>query len=374
MNFPATVMSAMRDAGTIPPPQGLDVAGAVAPTTPDQAAAVLRVCAAEGLTVGFWGSGSRREVGGVRAYDIGLVSSGMSGVIDWQADDLTIVVESGMTVGSLEQLLATKGQTSLLPAADPNRTVGGVIAEGASGYSRLKYGPTRDRVLEATIVTGYGQVVRGGGRLVKNVTGYDLPRLVTGSMGSLGFITSVCLKLWPIARTRVVGRVSDPREALRALHRPVAVLETEFGSFATIEGSLPDIRSQAADAGATIDEELSWPVPMKSPVVVSVRVPARFVNEAQSLVVAAGADRWVAQHGVGIIDAGFGTLSLAEFDAVRETAENHGGAAVIARRGTALAGVDPWGVLPSAFEIQARMKTLFDPGGVCNPGKLPGGL
>ncbi len=374
MNFSASVMSALREAGSVPVPAGLEVAGAAAPSTPQQAASLIRECAAERLTVGFWGSGSRREVGGNRPYDIGMLSSQMAEVVDWQADDLTIVVGSGMTVGSLERLLATEGQTSLLPTVDPNRTIGGLVAEGASGYSRLKYGPTRDRVLETTIVTGYGKVVRGGGRLVKNVTGYDLPRLVTGSLGSLGFVTSVCLKLWPVARTNAVGRVHDAQEALGLLYRPAAVLETDAGNFVTFEGSLSDVRSQAASVEATLEEMPGWPAPLISSVMLSIRVPPRVIGDVRDRVVEAGADRWIAQHGVGIIDAGFDTLSIDKFKALRAEVEEMGGAAVVIRSGRQLQGVDSWGALPSTLGIQNRLKALFDPAGVCNPGKLPGGL
>ena len=374
MNFPASVMSVLRDAEPVPPPGGLEVAGAVAPHSPDQAAALISACAAEGLTIGFWGSGSRREIGGVRPYDIGLLSSHMTDVVDWQVDDLTIVVGSGMTVGALEGLLATERQTSLLQSSDPNRTVGGLIAEGASGYARLKYGPTRDRVLETTIVTGYGKVVRGGGRLVKNVTGYDLPRLVTGSLGSLGFVTSVCLKLWPVPSTNAVGRIRDAQQALEMLYRPVALLETDVGSFALFEGSVSDVSSQVSAAEATVEGEPKWPAAIASPVMLSIRVPPRVVRDACSRAVEAGADRWIAQYGVGVVDAGFESLSIDRFAALRSEVEAMGGAAVVIRSGRNLEGVDPWGVVLSTFGVQASMKALFDPAGVCNPGKLPGGL
>ncbi|MDA2979858.1 MAG: FAD-binding oxidoreductase [Actinomycetota bacterium] len=374
MKFPASVMSALRDAEPVPPPAGLEAAGAVAPHSPEQAALLMSACAAEGLTVGFWGSGARREVGGARPYDMGLLSSQMADVIDWQVDDLTIVVGSGMTVGTLERLLASERQTSLLPTMDPSRTIGGLIAEGASGYARLKYGPSRDRVLETTIVTGYGKIVRGGGRLVKNVTGYDLPRLVTGSLGSLGFITSVCLKLWPVAITSATGRVRDAQEALERLYRPVAVLETDVGNFATFEGSVSDVRSQVLAAEATVEGEPRWPAPITSPVMLSIRVPPRLVRDARSGVVEAGANRWIAQHGVGVVDAGFETLPIDRFAALRSEVEAMGGAAVVIRSGRQLEGVDPWGAVPSTFGVQTSMKALFDPAGVCNPGKLPGGL
>ena len=102
-------------------------------------------------------------------------------------------------------------------------TVGGVLAAAISGYRRARYGPTRDRILEVTVVTGDGRIVKAGGRVVKNVTGYDLPRLVVGSLGSLGVIVSACLKLWPLPAASATITLDDPVLA-GSVYRPLAVL------------------------------------------------------------------------------------------------------------------------------------------------------
>jgi glycolate oxidase FAD binding subunit len=298
-------------------------------------------------------------------------TAGMADVIDWLIEDLTVVVGAGMTVGALEQMLATENQTSLLPISEPNRTIGGLVAEGASGYKRLKYGPTRDRVLEVSMATGYGKVVRGGGRLVKNVTGYDLPRLMTGSLGSLGFIGSLCLKLWPIAPSQRIVTVSDPVTAHRSLFRPAAVLTTETGALVCVEGSESDVDRQLQSIETW---EAHLPGSIDSPVMVSLRVPPRNVASSLERLRSLDIDRMVAQHGVGVIDIGSDSLDAGEFEVVRAGIEETGGSAVVVRPGVSLIDIDPWGTPPPTMGIQSRLKELFDPGRVCNAGVLPGGL
>lgn len=357
-----------------PAPEGLATPQTIAPRSVEEAARVLGSAAADKSSVGFAGSGSALELGGNRPYEVGMVSAGLAEIIDWQPEDLTVVVGSGMTVGDLEAQLSSRQQTAFLPGERPARTVGGVIAEGASAFNRLKYGPMRDRVLEVTLAAGYGEAVRGGGRLVKNVTGYDVPRLVTGSMGSLGFIATVCLKLWPLSPVRRVVRVDDAAAVLPRLFRPVAVLETDSGSFVHLDGTAGDVAAQMALIGGQDIGEHEEPSPIALPVTVSIRVAARSIEPA--LVSLAGADpeRWIAQHGVGVIEAGWSSLDAEAFGELRSSIEAEGGRVVLRSGGPGLAGIDPWGTPPGTQAIQQRMKELFDPSSICNPGKLPGGM
>jgi len=371
---PGGFPSIMASYDQVPSPAGLVAAQTIAPRSVEEAAHVLGAAAAEDVSVGFAGSGSSLELGGSRPYGLGMVSSGIAGIIDWQPEDLTVVVGSGMTVGDLEDHLATRHQTAFLPVEDPARTVGGVIAEGASAYSRLKYGPMRDRVLETTMATGYGEAVRGGGRLVKNVTGYDVPRLVTGSMGSLGFIATVCFKLWPVAPVRRVVQVEDAAAALAMLFRPVAVLETDDGCFVHLEGSEGDVAAQTSAVGGQYVHEDQLPRRIELPVTASIRIAPRAIAVALDVVHAAHPTKWVAQHGVGVIEAGWSDLDEATFGELRRSIELLGGRVVLRRGGPGFASVDPWGLQPESQAIQKRMKGLFDPSSICNPGKLPGGM
>ena len=143
--------------------------------------------------------------------DLILSTARLDRIIAWEPDDLTVVVEAGVTVEDLEEMLAGKGQTALLSEQPGPATVGGAVAAAISGWRRFRYGPLRDRVLEVTLVTSDGRVVTAGGRLVKNVTGYDIPRLAAGSFGSLGLIARVCLKLWPLPAACATVRVSSGR-------------------------------------------------------------------------------------------------------------------------------------------------------------------
>jgi glycolate oxidase FAD binding subunit len=209
--------------------------------------------------------------------------------------------------------------------------------------------------------------------LVKNVTGYDLPRLATGSMGSLGFISSVCLKLWPMPRSTAIVSVPDPARAHADLFRPFAVVETERRSMVVLEGSEADIERQTASVGGTrFEGELPGPLPHT--VVVSVRVPTGAMADAIAEVRSAGADAWVGQHGIGIVEAGWDRFDRDDLIRLRSGVGRLEGIVVINRADDTFMGVDRWGTALQAPAIQRRLKNQFDPAGVCNPGVLPGGL
>ena len=161
-----------------------DVKLALAPEEPGQVAAVLQAASQRELSVVPWGGGTHQGYGGRVAPAFLLSTSRMDRIVDWQPEDLTVVVEAGVRVGDLERRLAEAGQTALLPEAPGEATVGGCVAAGVSGWRRLRYGPIRNRVLEVVLATGEGRIVRGGARVVKNVAGYGLPRLAVGSLGN----------------------------------------------------------------------------------------------------------------------------------------------------------------------------------------------
>ena len=184
----------------------------VAPSTLEDTANILAIASRYSLPVLVWGGGTHQGMGGRVDPAVVLSTARLDSIVDWQPEDLTVVVEAGVRVADLEDRLAGRNQTAVLPEASGRATVGGVVAAGVSGFRRLRYGPTRDRMLEVDLVTGDGRVVRGGGRVVKNVTGYDLPRLATGSFGSLGLIGRVCLKLWPLPEARRTVTLAERRQ------------------------------------------------------------------------------------------------------------------------------------------------------------------
>jgi glycolate oxidase FAD binding subunit len=332
------------------------------PTSAAEVAALIEEARRDSRPLWFTGSGTMPISDGHSVVS----TRGLKGIVNYRPDDLTVVVRSGMTLEELDDALQERGHTAVLPETSPKRTIGGVVASGASGYRRLRFGPTRDRVIGTTIVTGYGEVVHAGGQLVKNVTGYDIPRLVTGSYGALGFIAEVSLKLWPVQSSRRTVRVDDPGEVGRSVYQPTAVLETETGGFLYTSGESEPENSPSLG--------FAWPEPLDQRVVVGLNVPARIVPDGIDRVRDLEAVRFVAQHGVGVIDVGWDAVDASQILGLRTWAESEGGSLVIRQRGPLENGVLGWGEVPSAVAIQRRLKTLFDPDGVCNPGVLPGGV
>ncbi len=339
-----------------------------APGTIDEVGEIMRAASADRHSVMFWGGGTHQGIGHPLEAEVLLSSAGMRSLISWEPDDLTVVVEAGMPVGELETLLASRGQTAGLPELVGAATVGGVVSTGLSGYRRARYGPTRDRMLEVILVTGDGRIVRGGGRVVKNVTGYDLPRLATGSMGSMGFIASVCLKLWPLPESSVTVPVPDARRASLVAYRPLAVLETDEGSNVYLQGPSRDLEVAAKALGEDPRPGLLWPHPLDAGSVFSLRVPPARITDAIKRL---PPGRFIAQHLVG--DIWFSPLEpdVVALAGVRTWAEGIGGALITIRAPAGL-GFDPWGTPPPGVALQRRLMAAFDPRRVCNPGRMPG--
>ena len=149
--------------------------------------------------------------------------SRMSRLVEHEPGDLTATVEAGITVAALRAALAGRGQWLSLDPPDAERaTLGGVLAADASGPRRHLYGTARDLLIGVAVVTAEGAFVRGGGKVVKNVAGYDLPKLFIGSYGTLGVVVEATLRLRPLPEAeRLVGvsfdRLKDAGAAVRAL-------------------------------------------------------------------------------------------------------------------------------------------------------------
>ncbi len=161
-------------------------------------AVVARV--SQGHAIYPQGGGTALDYGGVpRAPGVAIDARSLSRVIDYPAADMTITVEAGITLSAVRATLAEQGQRLLIDAPHPDRaTLGGIYATNTSGPRRFGAGRPRDQILGVSFVTSEGAVVKGGGRVVKNVAGYDFPRLLTGSMGTLGILVQMTLKVRPI--------------------------------------------------------------------------------------------------------------------------------------------------------------------------------
>lgn len=366
-------MSALGDLPQAPPEIGDVLPGArfrLAPGSVEEVAAVFDAASERRASVLVWGAGTHQGIGHRVDAEVVLSTARLDRVVDWQPADLTVVVEGGVTVGALESMLAEGGQTALLPEWGTEATVGGVVAAGISGYRRARLGPTRDRVLEVTIVTGDGRVVRGGGRVVKNVSGYDLPRLATGSLGSLGVLVTLCLKLWPLPGSRATLSVPRADRAWRDAFRPLAVLQTQSEHLVFLQGTPEEVASQADRIGGRRVDGHFWPSPPEGEAVVSLRVRPSLVGPALAQL-PSGAP-FVAQHGVGEVTVGV-DADPALLGPMRSWAEDRGGSLVVLAAPPGLyERFDPWGRPPEGLGIQRRLVAAFDPVGVSNPGRLPG--
>jgi glycolate oxidase FAD binding subunit len=255
------------------------------------------------------------------------------GIVDCTPAEMTVRVGAGTTVADLDDELAEVGQCVALPAWD-GATIGGVLAVGHSGIRRLGYGPLREAVLELRVATSAGRAVTAGGPTVKNVSGFDLPRLLVGSLGTLALIGEVVLRTRPLPECSVWrrGEGVDPFVALRSLHRPVSLLWDGARTWVLIEGTAGAVRSECDAAGALgLTDAVEGP-----PELPSERVSMR-PRDLACLPDVGG--RFVAEIGVGV----------AHRDVV----------------------VEPPPPSDAIVRLHRRLKERFDPEGRLNPGRDP---
>lgn len=340
---------------------------AIAPKTVRDIEAIARYCSERDFKVQVRGGGMHSGYGTPPDPDFVMSMQRMDQVEVWDPDDLTIVVGAGARVETVEAMLAERNQTLVMPERPGDATIGGVVAAGVSSLRRARLYATRERVLEVTMVTGDGRVIRSGGRVVKNVTGYDLHRLAVGAFGSLGVIISVCLRLWPTPPGAATVTVPDVDAAV-VIARPLAVLETADGVDVFLQGTEAEVESQVERLGGHPKDGLHWPADPADEWEWSLRVPPALTGEALARL----PDNWafVAIHGVGEIR----TASVSPDDAgeLRSWAESQGGNLVMVKGDPGL--FDPWGSLPPGIELQRRLISEFDPHRILNPGRLPGGI
>lgn len=342
----------------------------VAPKTPHDVVAVLHHASERGLNLQVWGGGTRSGFGAPPPPDIVMSTGRLSEVEVWEPDDLTLVIGAGAKVADIESLLAEQNQTAVLPEVPGVSTVGGVIAAGASALRRGRLYGTRERLLETTVVTGDGRIIRGGGRVVKNVTGYDIPRLHMGAFGSLGVIVSVCLKLWPNPPAAATVKVDDVQSA-SSIARPLAVLEENQGIRVLVWGTDAEVESKVDRLGGVSQPGHDWPSDPPGDFRWSLRLPPALTSEGIRRMPPDW--RYLAVHGVGEIRAASGSKEGAAD--LRAWAESSGGHLVVADAPSdSLDGFDPWGAPPQGLRLQRDLIAQFDPARVINPGRLPGGL
>lgn len=339
----------------------------LAPKSVTDVQAILRYASERDLVVQVRGGGSHSGFGAPPPPDLLLAMERLDQIERWEPDDLTIVLAAGARIEDVESRLNERNQSLGLPERPGPSTVGGVVAAGISGLRRGRLYGTRERVLETTVVTGDGRVVRSGGRVVKNVTGYDLHRLAVGAFGSLGVIVSICLKLWPTPPGKRTVQLDDVEQA-STIVRPLAVLETDGATKVFLQGTEAEVDKQALRLDGETTVGLDWPEDPRGAWEWSLRVPPARTAEAVSRL----PDDWryIAIHRVGEVRAASASADGAAD--LRSWAESASGHLVVTRGEPDV--LDPWGTPPPGLDLQRRIISEFDPKRILNPGRLPGGL
>jgi glycolate oxidase FAD binding subunit len=392
------------------------------PATIDDLRQVVADRVAEGHALYPQGGGTALDHGGPpRQPGVAIDTRSLDRVIDYPHADMTITVEAGITLAALQGLLAEKNQRFLIDSPHPERaTVGGIYATNSCGSRRFGAGRPRDQVLGVAFVTSDAALVHGGGRVVKNVAGYDFPRLLTGSMGTLGVIAEVTLKVrprpersalvWlpfdgPDAIAPALDRLntSDTRPMAVELLNPAAARQvgeplglpadgwTIVVGFEDNAGSVgwevDRLRSEVACPAAVVREQdeaaplwsalNAYPAAEAGPVTLVANIRPACVAEF-----AAGLDpaRWAVQAhaGNGIVRAHvLGSRSLddlaPEVDRHRALAVRDGGNLVLSRCPTAWKErLRIWGEPRPDWSLCQRIKQALDPLAVMNPGRFVG--
>jgi glycolate oxidase FAD binding subunit len=313
------------------------------------------------------GAGTQGGVGGALLDDAGtaVALAAPAGIVDLQPADMTVTLGAGTPIAALDAALAEHGQECPLDPRTPAATVGGVLACGLSGPRRLRHGPLRDRVLEVRFVTGSGRAVRGGGPTVKNVTGYDVPRLLVGSLGTLGLLTQVTLRTQPLPERAAWFRAdADPAELRARLHRPACIAWDGGATWVLLEGYAADLDAESAAAALVPAARPADPVgPHRGRIAVAPGAVRELAARLAALDV-----RWLAEVGVGTVHVASDTE--ADLGAARHAAHAVDGWLL---REDGAPDLDPFGIPLPNPGLHARVKHAFDPERKMNPGRIPYG-
>ncbi len=357
--------------------------------------AAIREANEHGDAVVLWGGGTRIGIGEApERYDVALDLRGHRGVVDHPAADLTVTVRAGTTMAELQATLAAHGQWWPVEVAHPERaTVGGTIASAADGPARYRYFHPRDWTIGVRAVLGDGTATKAGGRVVKNVTGYDLTRLYSGSFGTLCAIVELTLKLVPLPDHRMTLRADMPTLAhayrmIRDLMRERPPLDaialvtgpqtealggptwtTLFTRLAGTRAAVDRVRASLERRGAMVEVEHDvWQriadLPADAATSVRGTWPAGEPIEAY-----AASSVWY--PGIEIMHL-LDETDAETLRAIRGAAEASSGALVVERAPTELRrAVGTWGTPRIPLEISRRLRSLFDPRAVLAPGRMP---
>ncbi|MFN3372038.1 MAG: FAD-binding oxidoreductase [Chloroflexus sp.] len=362
------------------------------PTTVAEVAEVLAAASRAQAAVVPWGAGTRQFlINPPPRYDLALDLRRLDRVIEYHPADLVVMVEAGITLAALQAVLAERGQWLPWDPPTPDTApIGGLLATAAWGPLRLGYGGPRDWLLGMRVVLGDGRIVQSGGRVVKNVAGYDNHKLHLGAFGTLGVIAAVTFKVAPlperIASVRAV--FATPTAALHAAtairqppSQPVALVITVAetvtltvrfaGVAAAVERQLGLATAACALAEAvtlnTDDREL-WAVSSApdDALVLRIGVPERMLAAAIDVVTALAPSHLTIFPGLGLMVGRWSVAVATHLPALRQTLAEMDGYAVVERGPT---GIDRWGPPPPTIDVMRALRQRWDPAGILNPGR-----
>ena len=385
------------------------------PEDAGDAAAGLRLCDLGPAAVIVWGGGTQMRLGSVpRRYEIAFSTEGMTRMLEYQPADLTCRVEAGMRLTDLQATLAAQGQRLPLDPPRPERaTVGGMVAANANGLGRARYGTVRDWVIGIAVAYPSGKVARAGGKVVKNVAGYDLMKLHIGALGTLGVVAEVNFKVQarPEAQATVLGHFDAPLPAIgaatslaRQYLAPSAAIvidrhvlwacgltaDWRWALALKLEGygrevdAARDLAVRAVrDAGGRVegqdipaafwDAARDWSAPPDEVVLLRAITP---VGKLPAVVAAIPADaQTLSQPASGIVDLRLPAATAATgLKGLRAAAGEEGQVVVLSAPASVKPGLDVWGPPPPGFPIMRALKQALDPNGIVNPGRFVGGI
>lgn len=382
------------------------------PTTEQQLAAALRLANEAGLAVIPRAAGTKLDWGNspTRA-DIILSTARLSKVVEHAWADLTVIVEAACTIQTLQEALAKHGQRLALDPLWPEKaTVGGVLSTNDSGALRLRFGSLRDLVIGVTIALPDGTLASSGGKVVKNVAGYDLPKLITGALGTLGVITRAVFRLHPLAHgsrsfsipaanrdeaQKFVLSIQDSKLAHAALQSrfsgdaPPSIDILFEGTRAGLDAQSSQLRALCHSAQISEASPRIWSArqelwffsnPKETAVTKISTLPAELAQTVElfcrssksaqirwkSLMYATGLG-WLRLEGPS--DKLHGVLTN-----VRTNLEKMGGSLVLLHRPAALPPFDAWGTPGDSLPLMKTIRRQLDPANTLNPGRFLGGI
>ncbi|MFM9863981.1 MAG: glycolate oxidase subunit GlcE [Micropepsaceae bacterium] len=359
------------------------------PESDDEVVEAIAQALAARTPLALEGNGTKRTLGHTVKADAVLKLSGLTGITMYEPDEMVFTARAGTPLAEVEATLAKHNQMLAFEPTGANATIGGIVAAAVSGPRRFAAGAARDHLLGFTAVNGKGERFKAGGRVVKNVTGYDLPKLAAGSFGTLFAMTELTLRALPRTNTCILALDGlEPGPALRLL-RVVAASPFDPSGLSYVAGkSLTLIRLEGqadgvaarrdelcrtiargarvmdAEEGAKLFRTIGEVVPLFAPSASLWRISIP-PTAAEAAINQLNPKAWAADWAGGLL--------LLEFD--RTDANVHTVAKAFGGHATALRTAEPIGDIfapldPATLALTARLKNAFDPARILNPGRM----